>query len=138
LHKDQSFHAQCLLLFSSLKLNPQFSQTLQPTSPQTFFHLHSPQTLFSKTLFFQTAHNLSTFTPTSSKPQRPHYLPHTLFSSSLQHSCTKLLCRISQSLPSKLFQMLRTMSSHPTVTLVSLWTFPPPTSGSFSQEEALL
>jgi len=101
-HKQQCLlHLLLLPLFCSLKLNPQFSQTLQPTSPQTFFHLHSPQTLSSKTMLSQTGHNLSTFTLTSSQLQTPLYQPHTLFSSSPQHSCTKLLCRISPSLPLK-------------------------------------
>ena len=118
---------RCLLIFSSLKLNPQSSQTLQPTSPQTFFLLHSPLTLSFKTLLFQTGPKLSTFTLTSSKPQTLHSQPHTLFSSSPQHFCTNLLCQISQSLPLKHTQINKTVKSHHTVTSVSLWTFPPPT-----------
>ena len=81
--------------------NSQSSQTLQPTSPQTLFHLHSPQTLSSKTLLFKMGHKLSTFTLTSSKPQTFHSQPHALFSSSPQQCCTRLLWQISLSLQLK-------------------------------------
>jgi len=130
-------HKQCLLLFYSLKLNPQFSQTLQPTSHQTFFLLHSPQTLSSRTSLFQMVHSLSIFTPITFRPQTPHSLPPTLFSSSQQQCCTKFLSQISPFQPLKQPPMDKTVLSHPTVTSVSLWTSQVPTSGSFLSEEAL-